>query len=118
VVQHPEARPKEVGSLSEPSVPEGSGKHDDAPQPPTKVADAAFCELMARDLGVKVSAARTAFIGEETGRVLGVVSWALDKSEDPEERSRMLLAWAKKRGCGAFRPSEDGYVSLAGSAVL
>jgi hypothetical protein len=116
VLEHPEARPKEVYSLSEGSVPQGSGKHD-APQPPTTVADGPFCELIARDLGVKLSAARTAFIGEPTQRVLGVVSWALDKSEDPEERARMILAWAKKRGCGAFKPPEDEYVSLAGSAA-
>ena len=56
---------------------------------------------------MKVSAARTAFIGEPTSRVMGVVAWAMDRSEDPEERSRMVVAWAKKRGCGAFRPSEE-----------
>jgi hypothetical protein len=77
VLQHPEARPKEVTSLSDASVPQGSGKHD-APQPIT-VADGAYCELVARDLGVKTSTARTAFINEPTQRVLGVVSWAMDK---------------------------------------
>ena len=101
--------------MSDASVPQGSGKHD-APQPIT-VADSAYCELVARDLGVKTSTARTAFINEPTQRVLGVVSWAMDKSEDPEERARMILAWARKRGCGAFKPPEDEYVSLAGSAV-
>ncbi len=28
----------------------------------------------------------------------------------------MILAWARKRGCGAFRAHPDEYVSLAGSA--
>jgi hypothetical protein len=100
--------------LSDRSVPEGSGKHGEHPQKPPTVADAAFCELVARDMGVKVSAARTAFMGEPTARVKGVVEWAMDRSEDPEERSRMVVAWARKRGCGAFR-SDDEYVSLAGS---
>ncbi len=104
--------------MSKRSVPEGSGKHEDAAQKPPTVADAAFCELVAKDLGVKVSAARTAFIGEPTPRVMGVVAWAMDRSEDPEERSRMVVAWAKKRGCGAFRPSDEEYVSLAGSAGI
>ncbi len=27
----------------------------------------------------------------------------------------MVIAWAKKRGCGAFRTSPEEYVSLAGS---
>ena len=99
--------------MSDGSVPQGSGKHD-APQPPT-VADAAFCELVARDLGVKPATARTAFIGESAKRVLGVAGWAMDKTPDPEERGKMILAWAKKRGCGAFRASPDEYISLAGS---
>ena len=99
--------------MSNASVPQGSGKHE-APQPIT-VADGAYCELVARDLGVKTSTARTAFINEPTQRVLGVVSWAMDKSEDPEERSRMLIAWARKRGACAFRLAPDEYVSLAGS---
>jgi hypothetical protein len=79
------------------------------------LATPAFCELVAGELGIKVSAARTAFLNEPTQRVLGVVGWAMDKSEDPEERSRMVIAWARRRGAGAFRPAPDEYVSLAGS---
>ena len=60
---------------------------------------------------------RTAFIGEPTQRVLGVMSWAMDKSGEPEERSRMVLAWAKKRRAGAFCPPSDEYVSLAGDLI-
>ncbi len=44
-----------------------------------------------------------------------MAQWAADRSPDPEERGRMVIAWAKKRGCGAFRTSPDEYVSLAGS---
>ena len=97
--------------MTDQSVPEGGCKNGHPPQP---VADAAFCEQVARDLGVKVTTVRTAFIGEDTERVQGVAGWALDRSPDPAERGKMILAWAKKRGYGAFRTSPDEYVSLAG----
>jgi hypothetical protein len=95
--------------LSDASVPEGTNGA------PTAAADAAFCELVARDMGVKPSTARTAFLHEPTQRVLGVVGWAMDESEDPQERARMVLAWARKRRTGAFRPVPEEYVSLAGN---
>ena len=100
------------------SVPQGTndGAPNDGGVPEVAmIATPAFCELVAGDLGTKVSAARTAFLNEPTQRVLGVVSWALDKSDDPEERSRMVIAWARRRGAGAFRPAPDEYISLAGS---
>ena len=97
--------------MSERSVPEGTNGA------PTALAGAAFCELMARDLGVKLNTARTAFLNEPTQRVLGVMSWAMDKSDDPDERARMVLAWARKRRTGAFRPVPDEYVSLAGAVA-
>lgn len=97
--------------MSDPSVPQGAnGAPERAP-----TATAAFCELMARDLGVRLTTARTAFLHEPTQRVLGVVGWAMDKSDDPDERARMVLAWARKRKTGAFRPDHEEYVSLAGS---
>ena len=101
--------PKEVRSLSKRSVPQGT---DGAP---ISVADSGFCEELAEYLGIKPSTAKTAFLDEPTQRVLGVASWAMDKSEDPEERARMVIAWAKKRGAGAFKPVSDEYISLAGS---
>ncbi len=79
------------------------------------LATPAFCEMVARELGVRLLAARTAFLNEPTQQVLGVMSWAMDKTDDPGERSRMIVAWARKRGTGAFRPLPDEYVSLAGS---
>lgn len=108
--------------MSEDSVPQGT-KNDGAPNDSVPdgipdgapIATPAYCELVAGDLGIKPSAARTAFLNEPTYRVLGVVGWALDKSEDPEERSRMVIAWARRRGAGAFRPAPDEYISLAGS---
>ncbi len=99
------------------SVPQGT-KNEGAPnevQDGAPIATPAYCELVAGDLGIKPSAARTAFLNEPTHRVLGVVGWALDKSEDPVERSRMVIAWARRRGAGAFRPAPDEYISLAGS---
>ena len=104
--------------MTESSVPEWG----DAPQPQTEgdafpqtLADLAFCELVAQDLGIKPTSAKTAFLDEPLQRVVGVASWAMEESEDPDERARMVIAWAKKRRAGAFRPIPDEYVSLAGS---
>jgi hypothetical protein len=104
--------------LTEHSLPE----RGDLPQPdaqggalPQRVADAAFCEVVAEELGIKPASAKTAFLQEPIGRVVSVASWAVEESEDPQERSRMVVAWAKKRRAGAFRPVPDEYVSLAGS---
>jgi len=101
--------------LSRRSVPEGSGKHDDAPQPPP-VADGPFCEQVARDLGVKPATAKTAFMGEPEQRVLGVAAWAMEEApDDPERRARAIVAWAKKRRAGAFRENPLEFASLVGS---
>ena len=81
-----------------------------------RVADHAFCDQMAQDLRVGHGVARTAFVGEQTSRVMGVVGWAMDKTDDPAERARMVTAWAKKRRAGAFRTDSDAYFSLAGTA--
>ncbi len=81
-----------------------------------RVADQGFCDQMATDLGVGHGVARTAFMGEATTRVMGVVGWAMDRSDDPEERARMVTAWAKKRRAGAFRTDSKAYFSLAGTA--
>ena len=104
--------------MTESSLPE----RGDLPQPdaqggalPQRVADAAFCEIVAKELGIKPSSAKTAFLEEPIGRVIGVASWAMEESEDAQERSRMVIAWAKKRRAGAFRPVSDEYISLAGS---
>ena len=49
------------------------------------MADSGFCEELAEYLGIKPSR------GETAQMVLGVASWAMDKSEDPEEGARMAL---------------------------
>jgi hypothetical protein len=72
------------------------------------VVDGRYAELLAEDLGVKVTTARTAFIGEPQRRALGVVAWAFKHAPDsPEKRAKMILAWAKRRRAGAFRQDED-----------
>jgi len=105
--------PQEVPVSTE-RLPRTLGKHKREASPVT-TASPAYCVLVAKDLGIKLSTARTAFINEPTQHVMGVVSWAMDKSDDPRERSKMILAWARKRGAGAFRSSPDEFVSLAGS---
>ena len=101
--------------MSKRSVPEGSSKHD-APEPPTKAADAAFCDAIAEELEVKPGTARTAFLGEPQKRVLGVAEWAMDEApDDAEHRARMIVAWAKKRRAGAFRENPLEFASLMGS---
>ena len=104
--------------MTESSLPE----RGDLPQPEAKggvlpqgVADAAFCEVVAKELGIKPTSAKTAFLEEPIGRVIGVASWVVEESEDPQERSKMIIAWAKKKRAGAFRPIPEEYVSLAGS---
>ena len=97
----------ERGDIPQPGI---EGEH-----PPRGVADATFCEVVARELGIKPTSAKTAFLDEPVRQVVGVASWAMEESEDPQERSRMVIAWAKKRRAGAFRPVPDEYVSLAGS---
>src|SRR5688500_2805366 len=70
--------------------------------------DARYAEIVADELGVKVTTARTAFIGIPQRQASEISGWALDNSDDPEERSRMILAWARKNRRGAFADVADG----------
>lgn len=98
--------------MSKRSVPKSGEKHD-APAP--SVAGADFCEQLAAELGVKPATAKTAFLGEPEKRALGVAEWAMGEApDDPEQRARMLIAWAKKRRAGAFREDPNEFASLAG----
>ncbi len=102
--------------MSEVSVPRESGKRDHASPPSTReiVVDGRYAELLAEDLGVKVTTARTAFIGEPQRRALGVVAWAFKHAPDsPEKRAEMVVAWAKKRRAGAFRQDPDAERDIA-----
>ncbi len=93
-------------------VDESARKHP--PSTREIVADAAFCEVIAEDLGVKTTTARTAFIGEPKVRCIRVVEWALrHEPDEPEKRSRMVLAWAKKRQAGAFKQDVDAEKEIA-----
>jgi len=78
------------------------------------LVDGRYAELLAEDLGVKVTTARSAFIGEPQRRALGVVAWAFKHEPDsPEFRARMVLCWARKRGAGAFRRDGDAERDIA-----
>ncbi len=99
--------------MTQKSVPEGVGKH--GAQPPPSTADAVFCEQLAEELEVRPATARTAFLGEPEKRALGVAEWAMGEApDDPDQRARMIVAWAKKRRAGAFREDPREFVSLAG----
>ena len=122
VLAHPEARTTTsleaivIESSVERSAAPRTLNGDQASPPSTReqVADAAFCEVIAEDLGVKTTTARTACIGEPKVRCIRVVEWALrHEPDDPEKRARMILAWAKKRQAGAFRQDGDAEKEIA-----
>lgn len=98
-------------------VDERARKTGEASPPSTRelVVDDRFAEVLAEDLGIKPTTARTAFIGEPKVRAIRVSEWALRHQPDsPEKRAKMVLAWAKKRGAGAFRPDDGDDSSLNG----
>ncbi len=66
------------------------------------VVDERYAAVLAEDLGVDPELAVKAFGGEPRLRAMNVVGWAMDRSDDPEERGRMVLAWAQKRKAGAW----------------
>jgi hypothetical protein len=94
------------------------------PSPPSTrviVAEEAFCRQVAALLLCEEQAIREAFIGEPVEEVLEMVRWALSHEDDEGfDPARVLTAWAKKRGRGAWsgrpqrRPErEDPYEGLA-----
>jgi hypothetical protein len=96
--------------------PESGTKEADASPPSSReiVVDGRYAELLAEDLGVKVTTARTAFIGEPQRRAVGVVAWAFKHApDDPDCRARMILMWAKKRRAGAFRQGPEAERDIA-----
>jgi hypothetical protein len=72
------------------------------------IVDGRYAEILADELGIKLTTARAAFIGEPQRQASEISGWALDNSDDPAERGRMVLAWAKKHRAGAFREVSDG----------
>jgi hypothetical protein len=69
--------------------------------------DSRYAEILADELGVKVTTARTAFIGEPQRQASEISGWALDNGADARERLRMILAWARKVRRGAFCEISD-----------
>jgi hypothetical protein len=75
---------------------------------PPPVVDAKYAKLLAADIGCKVTAARTAFIGEPVARALKVREWAFRRAPNsPEKRARLIIEWAKRQGAGAFKQDPD-----------
>src|SRR5215211_3025520 len=81
------------------------------PSPPSTraiVADEAFCAQVAALMLCDRAPIHDAFIGEPVEEVLEMVRWALSHEDDEGfDASKVLTAWAKKRGRGAWsgRPS-------------
>jgi hypothetical protein len=96
---------------------ESGGKHPEKhARPSTRelVCDGPFCELLAKDLGLKVTTVRTALIGEPKVRSIRVVEWVVrNAGDDLERRAKILIWWAKKRGAGAFRQDQDAERDIA-----
>lgn len=81
------------------------------PCPPTTlaiVADAAFCGQAARVLGCEAGPIRDAFLGEPAEEVLEMVRWALSRQggDGGFDAAKVLTAWAKDRGRGAWSGRE------------
>ena len=81
-------------------------------QPSTRaiVASEAFCAQAAAVLGCDEEPVRDAFVGEPAEEVLEMVRWALSHQQDGEEgfdAARVLTAWARKRGRGAWRAGRE-----------
>ncbi len=82
------------------------------PSPPSTlaiVADEAFCAQAAAVLSCGEGPIRDAFIGEPVEEVLEMVRWALShRQDDGFDAARVLTAWAKKRGRGAWSGRPHG----------
>ena len=76
------------------------------PSPPSTraiVADEDFCRQAAALLLCERRPIHDAFIGEPVEEVLEMVRWALSHEDDEGfDAAKVLTAWAKKRGRGAW----------------
>ena len=98
------------------SVVERARKQDQA-SPPT--VDAKYAKLLSDDLQVKITTARTAFIGEPVARALKVREWAFRHApSSPEKRAKLIIEWAKRQGAGAFRQDDDAEREIARRIAL
>jgi hypothetical protein len=83
------------------------------------VTDEGFCRQVAALLLCDRGPIHDAFIGEPVEEVLEMVRWALCHEDDEGfDAAKVLTAWAKKRGRGAWsgrprRPERDPYGELA-----
>ena len=86
-----------------------------APQPTLRVvAGAHVCDQVAALLGIGEKAARRTFLDEPVEEVLAMAEWALShEGEAGFDLEGILIAWARKRGRGAWR-TEDPWVEGCG----
>jgi hypothetical protein len=98
VLEHPGTRPIRRRLMDERSVTR--------PQPPSTraiVADEAFCAQAAALLMCDRQPICEAFMGEPAEEVLEMVRWALSHEDDEGfDPAKVLTAWARKRGRGAW----------------
>jgi hypothetical protein len=111
---------KEVTQVVDRSVAQGvkpAPRQGEASPPPT--VDGRYARLLADDLGVKITTARTAFIGEPVARALKVREWAFSRAPNsPEKRAKLIIEWAKRQGAGAFRQDDDAEREIARRMAL
>ena len=78
----------------------------------TVFVDVRLCEEIAELTGIEYRVLSSAFAGEKKNLALDVVKTAITKNPEgtPEDWQRSVLAWAKKKGSGEYRPGyRDGY---------
>ncbi len=70
-----------------------------------------FLELLREDFGIESRDLEASFIGPPSVpklAAIGVCSWAESKTENLDERGRMIRAWARKCGLGSYHPAIIG----------
>lgn len=73
--------------------------------------DEDFLELLEQDFGIEQFALRRAFLGMPPApkkQAIEVCEWAATKSDDPDERGRMVRGWARRRKVGQYHPAITG----------
>lgn len=65
------------------------------------IVDERYAALLEEDFGIRTFHVR-ALIGVPQRQAMAVCGWAEARSEDPEERGEMVVAWARKRQVGRY----------------
>lgn len=73
--------------------------------------DEEFLEILEQDFGIAQFSLRQAFLGMPPApkkQAIEVCEWTATKSDDPEERGRMVRGWARRRKVGQYHPAITG----------